>query len=362
MIKISDSILNLKPYVPGKSIEEVQREYGLTDVIKLASNENPLGPSPKVMAAITKSVPEIHRYPDGSYYSLKNALAPYFGVAQNRLSCGNGSNELIDLIIRIFCEPGSSILISQASFVAYKVCAHASRVSVTEVPMKRDFSVDIDTLLKAWTPQHKAIFLPNPNNPTGLYINSANILKVLDFAKNKDVLVVIDEAYVEFIRAKDYPQTLELQKKYPNLIVLRTMAKAYGLAGLRLGVMFAEPEIIGIVERVRNPFNVNLLVVEAAKAAIQDKDYISRSQKVVWDGLDYFYEAFSQMGLFYCPSQGNFVFFDTGRDSELIFEQMLRQGVILRPLKNYGFPTQIRISVGLPNENEKAIKCLKAIL
>lgn len=362
MIKISDSILNLKPYLPGKSIEEVRREYGLTDIVKLASNENPLGPSPMVVEAIKRVLSEIHRYPDGSYFSLKQALASHFKVPLNKMVCGNGSNELIDLIIRIFCEPGDSILISQASFVAYKVCAHASRINVTEVPMGKDFSVDVDNLLEAWTQQHKVIFLPNPSNPTGLYVNSDGVEKILEFSKAHDVLIVIDEAYVEFIRAKDYTDTLALQKNYPNLIVLRTMAKAYGLAGLRLGVMFAEPEIIGVVERVRNPFNVNLIVAEAAKAAIQDKDYIAKSQKVVWEGLDYFYSSLSQMGLFYCPSQANFVFFDTGRDSAEVFEQALKQGVILRPLKNYGFPTQIRMSVGLPKENEKAIKCLKAIL
>lgn len=363
MIKVSDEILNLKPYVPGKSIAEVQREYGLKEIYKLASNENPLGPSRKVIEAIKKSLVDIHRYPDGSYFELKNAIANNYSIDSKYVTCGNGSNELIDLLVRIFCEPGSSILITEGTFVAYKVCAHANRVKVTSVPLKKDLSTPCKELLKAWTPEHKIIFLPNPNNPTGCYINMADLdLIMKELGNSEQVMIVLDEAYVEYVRAKDYPNGIDYFKKYKNVVLLRTMAKAYGLAGLRLGALISQPEVVELIDRVRNPFNVNLLVAEAAKVAFQDREYLQESQKIVWDGLDYFYDEFNEMGIDYCPSQGNFIFFDTKKDSTKIFEALLKRGVILRPLKNYGFMTQLRMSVGLQNENEKAMACLKELI
>lgn len=363
-MKISPFIQNLKPYVAGKSIEEVQREYGLKEIVKLASNENALGPNPKILEVAKKTLSEIHRYPDASYTKAKQTLASHFKVQPNNISLGNGSNELIDMLIRVFCEPNQDeILISQASFIAYKVCAHVNRVSVTEVPMKPNFQMDIEAMAKALTDKHKIIFLPNPNNPTGMYVSKKELEPILSKIRGRgDVLLVIDEAYNEFVRASDYPDALSLFREFKNIVVLRTFAKVHGLAGLRLGFMMADPHIVDFVERIRLPFNVSNITASIIDVALNDSEYVKKSQELVWQGLEYFESELKKMGLEYCPSQGNFIFFDLKRDSSLIFEELLKKGVILRPVKNYGFPTHMRMSVGTMEENKKAIESLKSVL
>jgi histidinol-phosphate aminotransferase len=368
-MKVSSFIQNLKPYVAGKSIEEVQREYGLKEIVKLASNENALGPNPHVLEAAKKALSEIHRYPDASYITAKKIIASHFNsshlnLSPNNISIGNGSNELIDMLIRVFCEPNQDeILISQASFIAYKVCAHVNRVNVTEVPLKKNFQMDIEAMANALTDKHKIIFLPNPNNPTGMYVSKKEMEPLLNKIKVRgDVLLVIDEAYNEFVRATDYPNSQNLFKEFKNVVVLRTFAKVHGLAGLRVGFMMADPHIVDLIERIRLPFNVSNVTASTIDVALNDKDYIQRSQEVVWQGLEYFESELKKMGLEFCPSQGNFIFFDLKQDSSLIFEELLKRGVILRPVKNYGFPTHMRMSVGTMAENKKAIETLKAIL
>ncbi len=363
-MKISPFIQNLKPYVAGKSIEEVQREYGLKEIVKLASNENALGPNPKVLEAAKKALTDIHRYPDASYITSKKIIATHFKVQPNNISLGNGSNELIDMLIRVFCEPNQDeILISQASFIAYKICAHVNRVNVTEVPIKKNFQVDIEAIANALTDKHKIIFLPNPNNPTGMYVSRKELDPLLNKVRGRgDVLLVIDEAYNEFVRAADYPNSQSLFKEFKNVVVLRTFAKVHGLAGLRLGFMMADPHIVDLLERIRLPFNVSNITASTIDVALNDSDYIKKSQEVVWQGLEYFESELKNMGLEYCPSQGNFIFFDLKADSSLIFEELLKRGVILRPVKNYGFPTHMRMSVGTMAENKKAIESLKAVL
>lgn len=363
-MKISPFIQNLKPYVAGKSIEEVQRDYGLKEIVKLASNENALGPNPKVIEAAKNALSEIHRYPDASYITSKKIIANHFKLQPNNIAMGNGSNELIDMLIRVFCEPNQDeILISQASFVAYKVCAHVNRVNVTEVPMKKNFQMDIEAMANALSDKHKIVFLPNPNNPTGMYISKKEMEPLLNKIKVRgDVLLVIDEAYNEFVRASDYPNSLSLFKEFKNVVVLRTFAKVHGLAGLRLGFMMADPHIVDLLERIRLPFNVSNVTASTIDVALNDPDYVKRSQEVVWEGLEYFESELKKMGLEYCPSQGNFIFFDLGRDSSLIFEELLKRGVILRPVKNYGFPNHMRMSVGTMAENKKAISALKEVL
>lgn len=363
-MKISPFIQNLKPYVAGKSIEEVQRQYGLKEIVKLASNENALGPNPKIIEAIKKMLPEIHRYPDASYSEPKKTVANHFKVNPNNIVLGNGSNELIDMLIRVFCEPNQDeILISQASFVAYKVCAHVNRISVTEVPMKKNFQMDIEAMANAITDKHKIVFLPNPNNPTGMYVSKKELEPLLNKIKGRgDVLLVIDEAYNEFVRASDYPNALSLFREFKNVVVLRTFAKVHGLAGLRLGFMLADPHIVDLLERIRLPFNVSNVTASTIDVALNDEEYIKRSQELVWQGLEYFESELKKLGLEYCPSQGNFIFFDLKRDSSLIFEELLKRGVILRPVKNYGFPTHMRMSVGTMAENKKAIETLKEVL
>lgn len=363
-MKISPFIQNLKPYVAGKSIEAVQREYGLKEIVKLASNENALGPNPKILEVAKKALSEIHRYPDASYIDAKKTIAQHFKIQPNNVTLGNGSNELIDMLIRVFCEPNQDeILISQASFIAYKVCAHVNRVNVTEVPVKPNFQMDIQAMANALTEKHKIIFLPNPNNPTGMYISKKELEPLLNKVKGRgDVLLVIDEAYNEFVRAEDYPNAQNLFKEFKNIVVLRTFAKVHGIAGLRLGFMMADPHIVDLLERIRLPFNVSNVAASIIDVALNDSEYVKKSQSIVWEGLEYFESELKKMGLDYCPSQGNFIFFDLKADSSFIFEELLKKGVILRPVKNYGFPTHMRMSVGTMAENKKAIESLKSVL
>ncbi len=366
-MRVSSEILNLVPYSPGKPIEETKREFGLEDVYKLASNENPLGPSPKAIEAIQAALVDLHRYPDPSCFELKQAWGKHYGVNPESIVFGNGSNELIDLLIRIYCEPGEAILTSQAAFVAYAVCAQAARVKVIETPLTPDFRFDSKALIKELKNSAKSkirlLFIANPNNPTGTYLNANELNEILEAAhENEEVLTVLDEAYVEFVRAQDYAQGLELLKKFPRLCVMRTMSKVFGIAGLRLGGLVAGPQTVDLLNRVRNPFNVNSLAQAAALGVLKDHDYIKKVQANNSEGLDFFYKNLDEMKLPYCPSQGNFVFFDTLRDATKVFTALLRRGVIARPVKNYGFPRHLRLSVGTRKENEIGIAALKQVL
>lgn len=367
-MKVSKEIQSLIPYKPGKPISETQRQYGLKEVYKLASNENALGPSEKVIKALQLALFQIHRYPDAGAYELIQKLHSVWKVKTSQLALGNGSNEIIDLLIRIYCEKGDAILTSQAAFVAYKVCAQAARVSVIETPLTVDYKMDLDKMAEAFLSQSannkvRLIFIPNPNNPTGTYNTQFEVEAFLKKVGNRDdVLIVFDEAYNEFVRVKDYKPATEFFSQYNNVVVLRTFSKVYGLGGLRLGAMIAPEEVVEIYNRVRNPFNVNLLAQVAAVVAVDDAEYIKKSQEIVWSGLDYFYQELAAMKLNYIPSQANFVLFDTGRDVVKVNEALLKQGIILRPVLNYGFKTHMRLSVGLENENKAAIQALKVAL
>ncbi len=360
-MRVSESIKNLAPYSPGKSIEETQRELGLNKVIKLASNENPLGASRLVQKAISEACSQIHRYPDAKAFQLKQAYAEFVNVHPDQLLFGNGSNEIINLLIQTYCLPGDAILVSQSSFIAYKICAKALNIHVDEIPLKEDLSIDIQKIAKHWNTQHKIIFLPNPNNPTGAILSKHELLFLLDYLKDqKEVLVVLDEAYFEYVRDKEYPNGIELLETYPNLIVLRTFSKAYGLAGLRLGVAIGACENLTYVSRVRQPFSVNALALEAGIAALKDQDHIEQSKKVVWEGLDYLYKELKRLRITYWKSEGNFVLIDVKREG--IFEKLLKEGLILRPVKIYGLETHLRLSVGLKEENQRAIAILEKVL
>ena len=365
-MKVSSQIMSLVPYRPGKPIAETQREYGLKQVIKLASNENPLGTSPKVHSAITHALSEVARYPDPHCFELREKVAAYYDVPQAWLGFGNGSNEVIDLLIRIFCEPGEAIITSQQAFIAYKICAQAARVNVVEVPMTSDLCFDLEALaqsLQKNSESARLIFIANPNNPTGTYVTHDQLLEFLkrvSFYKN--TLVVLDEAYNEFVRAKDYPRTRELLNNFENLVLIRTFSKVFGLAGLRLGTLIARPRIIDFFDRVRNPFNVNSLAQVASVAALEDKDFLTQSQKLTWEGLDYFYDRLSKLGLKYWPSQANFVLFELSQPAQNVYEALLKKGVIMRPVGAYGMPCCLRLSVGLSKENELAMQALGEIL
>lgn len=363
-MNVSESLRQLQPYVPGRSVDEVQRQYGVQEVIKLASNENALGANPKVVAEIQKNASQVFRYPDSSYQKNKKIISHFFDVLPENVCFGNGSDELIDILIRIFCEPNQdAILIPAQSFVAYKVRGHVNRVKVTEIPLLKNLQIDISAMVKALDRQHRIVFLPNPNNPSGRYLSKKEIEPLLQaVSKQENTLLVVDEAYTEFIRADDYPDMIKTFKEMKNLVVLRTLSKAYGLAGLRSGFMLADVEICNWVERVRLPFNSNILSSCVLEVALSDQDFIKKSQGMVWQGLDYFERELKKMGLEFCPSQGNFIFFDTRKDSSLVFDDLLKKGIILRPVKNYGFMTQIRMTVGLPEENKRVIECLKQVL
>ncbi|MGZ3805562.1 MAG: histidinol-phosphate transaminase, partial [Pseudobdellovibrionaceae bacterium] len=365
-MKVSPEIVSLIPYKPGKPISETQREYGLTKVTKLASNENPLGPSPKALAAIKNFLQQLHRYPDPSAFDLLQVLAKKWNFPTQQLGLGNGSDELIDLLVRIFCEPGDGVLTSQAAFSAYEISTQANRAKVHRVPLKSGYRFDLKAMADYFFAHSEAkirlIFIANPNNPTGTYATREEVAEFLARLGNReDVLIIFDEAYNEFVRAKDYINADEFMRKYSNVIALRTFSKIYGLAGLRLGAMVAPSEVIEIFNRVRKPFNVNDLAQVAAIAALQDSEFIAASQQVVWKGLDYFYKKLQEMELPFIESQGNFVMFDTLRDAALVNEALLRRGIILRPINNYGFPTQLRLSVGLEEENIHAMKALEEV-
>lgn len=366
-MKVSAEILNLIPYKPGKPISETQREFGLKEVIKLASNENPLGPSPKAIEAAQKFLSQQHRYPDPAGYDLIHQISEKWHLPTTQIGLGNGSNEIIDLLIRIFCEPGDAILTSEAAFVAYQVCAQAARVKVRTTPMRADLKIDLDAIADHFfhNPNSKIrlIFIPNPNNPTGTLVGGKELEKFLVRLGNRDdVLLVFDEAYTEFVRDPEFKEAAKFFKDYSNVIVLKTFSKVYGLAGFRLGAMLAPEYVLELYNRVRNPFNVNDLAQVAGVAALQDVDYIKASQKAVWEGLDYFYQELTRLQLPFFKSEANFVLFNTKRKVEDVNLDLLRKGLILRPVQNYGFKTLMRMTVGLPFENQKAIAAIEAML
>lgn len=367
-MKVSPEILNLVPYKTGKPIKETQREYGLSEVYKLASNENPLGVSPKVKAALAGALGEMHRYPDPACYELVSLVSEMWKVPREKLSVGNGSNEIIDLLIRIYCAPGESILTYDAAFVAYAVCAQAARVKNVIVPYESDFRMDLQRMAKVLrerkeTDKIRLVFLPNPNNPTGVYIPENEVHAFLkEFGHDPDLLIVFDEAYTEFVRAKDYRSALSEMNEFKNVVVIRTLSKAYALAGLRVGILVAPTEVIDLYNRVRNPFNVNELAQVAAVAALQDQDFVRKTVELTWQGLDYFAKELEKLGVPAVPSQANFVLFDTRRDVKALNEALLRKGVILRPVLNYGLMTHLRMSVGTETENRAAIRALSEVL
>ncbi len=370
-LQVPDYIRSLVPYLPGKPIEETQREYKLKKVIKLASNENPLGPSPKAVVAIRKSLAQLHRYPDGSGFALKQALSAHQGVFSQNLILGNGSNEIIDLLIRTFCVAGDSIVIHRAAFVAYQLCAQIHGVSSVIAPIHEGLQCDLDALLQLVKENESAklVFLANPNNPTGVYLSRRNLSRFFqEMAKIRDgsVLVVLDDAYGEYVTAEDCPNPKEFLKDYPHLVILKTFSKVYGLAGLRVGYGLASAEVIGLLEKVRQPFNLNSLALIGATAALGDDEFVQESLKVNQTGMMLWERKLTEMEVPFWKSQGNFLLIHAQEGFGLsgldLYQKCLTQGVIFRPVANYGLPHALRISVGTPLENQRAIKVLASFL
>ncbi len=363
MIRTSNWIDEAKVYKAGLSIEEIKEKFSLERVYKLASNENPLPPPEGLLKVLTSKLEDIHRYP--SYVRpVVQAASRYYEVEPGQLVLGNGSSELIDKLMQAYGEPGSAVLISEKSFPLYALCAQVHRLHVHKASMGKDLRVNIKEMLSVLQKNKniRLVFISNPNNPTGSYITHAEVEELLSACRDKDMLVVLDEAYQEFVRAKDFPHSLSLLKEYPNLVLLRSMSKVMGLAGLRAGVMLAHPSIVKSMKKVICPFNVNILALRAMLYCFSDKgfkDYLSNSKQLVWKGLDYFYTELNRLGLEFYPSQGNFLLFSLGRSDA--FSTLLKKGLILRPLNEPGLEKYLRMSIGLEQENKKAIELIQEL-
>ncbi|HIE53435.1 MAG TPA: histidinol-phosphate transaminase [Armatimonadetes bacterium] len=357
---VKEHILDLKPYVPGKPIEEVKRELGLTEVLKLASNENALGPSPKAVQALQEAAATVGLYPDGSCSALKQALAAHWNLEPEQIIIGNGSDELIQFIGLTFLAPGDEVIQADPSFVRYEAAAILNQAKCLKVPL-RNFTSDLEAMAARLTPRTKLIFVANPNNPTGTMNTRDEVERLLDRVPDH-VLVVLDEAYYEYVDDPDYPDSLQYVREGRNVIVLRTFSKIYALAGLRVGYGLARPDLIGYLNQVREPFNVNSLAQVAALASLQDPEQVERARRMNREGKEQLYRAFTELGLPYVPSQANFVLVDVKRDSRQVFAALLRRGVIVRTGDIFGLPTHLRVTVGKPEENERFIAALREVL
>jgi histidinol-phosphate aminotransferase len=364
---VPEYIRSLAPYVPGKPIEETQREFKLKRVIKLASNENPLGASPAALKAIRKALPELHRYPDGAAYHLKKALSRHLSVGTDALIIGNGSNEVIDMLIRTFCVQGDAIATSKAAFIAYRICAQVHGVGTLEAPMTPDLRFDLPAIARLARDYDRVrlAFVANPNNPTGTHASGDELrsfLREMSRIRGGSVLVALDYAYWEYVTARDLPDPMALAREFPNVIVLRTFSKIHGLAGLRAGYGVAHPEVISMIEKVRQPFNLNSLALSAAEAALGDRAFVARARKLNQQGLKFWEATLTRLGIPYWPSQGNFILCDVsrglGKRGGDVYLSCLKKGVIFRPVANYGLMNALRISMGTMEENRIAARAL----
>jgi histidinol-phosphate aminotransferase len=348
----------LAPYPPGKPIEELEREYGIFGSIKLASNENPLGPSPKALAAVTAALTNVHRYPDGNCYYLARGVAKKLGVSPDALIFGNGSNEIIELAVRTFMQRGDEAVMADQAFVIYRLVVQAAGCISHLVPL-RHFTHDLEAILEAITPGTRLVFLANPNNPTGTIFFRREWEEFLA-ALPPHVIVVMDEAYAEFVDDPEYPDSLAAHGKGRLLLTLRTFSKIYGLAGLRVGFGVGHPELIEVMNRVRQPFNVSSLAQVAALAALDDDEHVQRTRQCNRDGMAYLRAQCARLGLEVVPSWANFLMVRVGNGAR-VYEALLREGVIVRPMSVYGFPEHVRVTVGTAAENERFVAAVERI-
>jgi histidinol-phosphate aminotransferase len=353
-------IFTLKPYVPGKPVDEVKRELGIKDIIKLASNENPLGTSPKAHAAVAGSLGQMHLYPDANCFELKKKLATATGIPENGIAIGNGSDEILMLLALSLLGPGDQVIYAQPSFAEYEFTARIMGAECIEIPLRK-FAHDLDNMLLAITARTKMIFICNPNNPTGTIVSGQQLENFMAQVP-EDVLVVFDEAYFEYVDSDQFMSGLKYVVEGRNALVLRTFSKIYGLAGLRVGYGLTSPEIAQALEMITEPFNVNILAQIAACAAVDDHEHVAKSRSLNQAGKDYLYPQLEQMGLRYVPTQSNFVFLDTGRDCQQVFRSLLQLGIIVRTGSVFGYPTYIRVTVGTEAENRRFITGLSQVL
>ncbi|TCK18087.1 histidinol-phosphate aminotransferase [Thiogranum longum] len=359
-------VQGLRPYAPGKPLSELEREYGITDAVKLASNENPLGPSKSVLDALQCGYHELARYPDGNGFELKSALAERHDVKAEWITLGNGSNDVLEMVARAFLSPQSSAVFSAHAFAVYPIVTQAigarSRVAAAHNGRRGPlFGHDLDAMHAQIDADTRVVFIANPNNPTGTWLPH-NALRSFIESVPAEVVVVIDEAYFEYVDEEDYPDTSQWVDEFPNLLVTRTFSKAYGLASLRIGYGVSQPILADVLNRVRQPFNVNSFAQLAARAALDDREHLARAVEINRQGMAQLTKGFDELTLPYIPSAGNFISVDVGRDPGTVYEALLHEGVIVRPVDNYGMPGYLRVSIGLEDENRRCLEALGKVL
>ena len=355
----------LQPYLPGKPVAELEREYGITDAVKLASNENPFGPSPLALAAAREVLEDLSRYPEGSGWLLAGRLAGLHGLERDRVTLGNGSNDVLDIIARVFLTPAHEAVFSQYAFAVYPIAVQAAGAKARIAPAHDGskgpaYGHDLDAMYALVGPDTRLVFIANPNNPTGTWLES-NALEAFISSLPAHVMVVVDEAYFEYVDKPGYPDASAWLQRFPNLIVTRTFSKAYGLAGLRVGYALSHPDVADLLNRVRQPFNVNMVAQVAALAALDDSEYLQHVVQRNREGMQQLLAGFGGLGLPYIESAGNFVAVETGRGLQR-YEALLQRGVIVRPIANYGMPDHLRVTVGRADENARLLAALEQVL
>ena len=355
----------LEPYQPGKPIEELERELGITGIVKLASNENPLGPSPRALGAARAALGAANLYPDGSGFALRRGLSERLALEPGEVALGAGSNELIHLLVRTFCRPGEDQVVTHRhAFISYVIAARTHGVEVVETAVRpEDLGCDVDALVAAFGPRTRLVFLANPNNPTGAHLTRAELERILAAVPPR-ALLVIDEAYHEYAVAigADYPSSQPYRRDRPWIVTLRTFSKIFGLAGLRVGYAVADRRVVSELDRVRRPFNVSSVAQAAALAALDDTDHVARSVEAARTGLPALADGLGALGLRVLPSLGNFILVDMGRPAAPVYQALLTRGVIARPMGAWGLPGHLRISLGTPPEIERAVAAVRAVL
>ncbi len=362
MIKPPDYVSGIRPYIPGKPIDELEREIGIKDSIKLASNENPLGPSPLALKAVvenltsSKSSNSLNRYPDGSGYYIKKALSDKLSVREDEIILGNGSNELIDIAVRTFLQHGEEAVMAHPSFIVYPMAVQAAGGKPVQIPLK-NYTHDLDVMADAVTSKTKMLFIANPNNPTGTINKRSEFDRLIERLPG-GILVVIDEAYYEYVTNPDYADSMKHFRDGRDILILRTFSKIYGLAGLRIGYGIARQDIVSEMNKLRPPFNTNSIAQNAALYALKDDNHIKHTKEINEEGKKYLYRELDSLDLKYIPTEANFLYILVGQDSDIFYNELLRQGVIVRSVG----PKEIRVTIGLPEENRKFIEALKKSL
>jgi histidinol-phosphate aminotransferase len=356
----NEHILGISPYEPGKPIEETERELGIQGAIKLASNENPLPPADRVQQAIIDALKTLNRYPDGSGHYLRQALAKRHGVSPEQIVLGNGSNELIELVVRTFLRPGDEAVVPHPSFVVYPMIVQAAG-GIRVMVMLKDYRLDLEAMARAITPMTKLVFIANPNNPTATIVTADEVEHFMSRVPERTI-VVFDEAYMEFALGPDFPDVLGYVKQGRKVLLLRTFSKAASLAGLRVGYGVADADATALMNRIRQPFNVNSLAQAAALAALEDEGHVLECVRMIEAGKHFLYDEFKTMGIKYVPARANFVLVDVGRNAADIYHKLLHQGVIVRPMTSFGMETTLRVTIGTPEENRKLVKALRTVL